>query len=278
MAIVTTFELYDFLNANESDLSIKATDKDGILQTVISSDGAERYMLRKYGTRRYSVLTGMNPADADDVLQNFVEDFRSWVNNRQRNIDLQYQALFDYDYSPIDNYDRYESETVDDDTEVSYGRTDTEGGSDRLQHGHTIANTGTTASADTGTDTVTRTGNEVHETEKAGFNSPNSYTNDTKLSDTYNSVRDATAYGKTNTVTDNTTETHGGTDTTTYGKTNTQGGKDSTEKDVKRELHAHGNIGVTTSTSMISELIDARNMSLAEMLLDNFINDYTFYS
>lgn len=278
MAIVTTFELFDFLNANESDLSITATDKDGNTQTITSSENTERYFLHKYGTRKYSVLTGMIPAEASDALSNFVQDFRSWVSNRQRNIDLQYQALFDYDYSPIDNYDRYELETIDDDGTITYGKRDAESGSDSITHGHTVANTGTTTSADSGNDTTVKSGNIVNETDRAGFNSPNNYTNDTKNTETYNSLQDKTTHGKTTTVTDNTLETNGGTDTTTFGKTNTQSGQDATSKDITRNLHTYGNIGVTTSTAMISELLEARNMSLAEMLLDNFIDDYTFYS
>ena len=278
MAIVTTFELFDFLNANEGDLSITATDKDGNTQTITSTENTERYYLHKYGARKYSVLTGMIPADASDALSNFVQDFHAWVSNRQHNIDLQYQALYNYDYSPIDNYDRYELETIGDRGTTTYGKRDSKSGSDTFTHGHIVANTGTTTNANSGTDTTTKTGNIVDETEKAGFNSPNSYTNDTKNTETYNSVRDATAYGKTETQTDNTTQTNSGTDTTTYGETNTLSGSDSTSKDITRNLHTHGNIGVTTSTAMISELIDARNMSLAEMLLDNFINDYTFYS
>lgn len=277
MAVRTNFELFDFITSGY-DLSISATDKDGVTQTISSTDNTKRYFLHKYGTRIYPVLTGMNSATPEMAMVNFTEDFRCWVNNRQRNIDLQYQALYDYDYSPIDNYDRHEIETIDDDGTTTYGRRDAESGSDALQHGHAIANTGTTTNANTGTDTTTKSGNITNETEKAGFNSPYSYTNDTKNTETYNTVRDATAYGKTETQTDNTHETHSGTDTTTYGKTTTQSGSDSTTKDIERSLHAYGNIGVTTSTAMIDELIKSRMMSLADMLLDNFIDDYTYYA
>ena len=324
MAVRTNFELFDFLSGSLSgyDLTITASDKDGVTQTISSTDNTKRYFLHKYGTRIYPVLTGMNSATPEMAMVNFTEDFRCWVNNRQRNIDLQYQALYDYDYSPIDNYDRHEIETIDDDGSTTYGRRDAESGSDAFQHGHSIANTGTTTKADSGsdafqhghsiantgtttkadsgTDTTTKSGNIVNETEKAGFNSPNTFTNDTKNTETYNTVRDATAYGKTETQTDNTQEAHSGTDTTTYGKTETQtdntqeahsgtdtttygktttqSGTDSTTKDIERSLHAYGNIGVTTSTAMIDELIKSRMMSLADMLLDNFIDDYTYYA
>ena len=86
----------------------------------------------------------------------------------------------------------------------------------------------------------------------------------------------------TQTLDNSDTRTHADTDTRTHADTEamTHGHKIETTNSGTREFesHIHGNIGVTTSTAMISELIDARNMSLAEMLLDNFINDYTFYS
>jgi len=333
MAVRTNFELFDFITSGY-DLSITATDKDGVTQTVSSTDNTKRYFLHKYGTRIYPVLTGMNSATPEIAMANFTEDFRCWVNNRQRNIDLQYQALYDYDYSPIDNYDRREIETIDDDGTTTYGRRDTESGSDSitygkkstesgsdsitygkkstesgsdsLQHGHVLTTETDDVVHNTGQDTTTKDGYETHNTEKAGFNAPNDYTPDTKTTDTYNNVRDVSVYGKnvtedkteteTNSGTDTTNygkvdtlsgsdtnnygkvDTLSGSDTTTYGKTNTQSGSDSTTKDIERSLHAYGNIGVTTSTAMISELIEARMMSLADMLLDNFIDDYTYYS
>jgi hypothetical protein len=65
------------------------------------------------------------------------------VNNRQHNIDKMYQALFDYNYSPIENVDRYETETIDRDVDTTYGRKNTQSGSDALAMTGTVANTGT---------------------------------------------------------------------------------------------------------------------------------------
>ena len=269
-------EIFDFLG-DTRDYKIEAADLDGNVQTVITSANTVHYMRRKYAERKYTFVIGGTVTD-DEIDEFFNEDFRMWVANRQHNIDKQYQALFDYDYSPIENVDRYESEIIDETDQTTYGKRDTESGSDALQHGHVVSRSGTNESHDTGTDTNTKTGNVVNETEKAGYNAPNSYTNDTKNTETYNTVRDATAYGKNVTGSDSSTETNSGTDTTTYGKINTASGTDATDHDSERTLRVHGNIGVTTNTELLGAELELRKVALSEMLIDNFINDYTYYS
>ena len=72
--------------------------------------------------------------------------------------------------------------------------------------------------------------------------------------------------------------TQSGTDSTQYGHVNTQSGTDSTDHDSERTLHVHGNIGVTSNVQLLTEEETYRLQSLAELLIDNFINDYTYYS
>lgn len=334
MAVRTIFELFDFLPGSNGSFKIEATDKEGNTVSVISSANSKQYILRKFGTRRYALLTGQSGATAADADAAFIEDFTLWVANRQKNIDLQYQALFDYPYNPIENYDRYESETINKDVEITYGKKstlggsdsitygkknteggsdsitygkkNTESGSDSLQHGKVETLSGSDSFMHDSTDTLTKSGTETHTTSRTGFNSPNSYTPesqdaltfaaradehviDTDDSTTYGKVTtdsgsDTTQYGKVDTLsgTDSTTygktDTLSGTDSTTYGKTDTLSGKDATDDDTERSAHIHGNIGVTTASAMISETVDLYTKSFAEMLIDNFINDYTFYS
>ena len=300
MARITTFELIDFLSS-ENDFSISATDKDNHTQVIITSDNCIQYIKNKYALRRYKVITGQAPATDSEAYNNFSLDFRLWITNRQKNIDLQYQALYDYPFSPIENYDRYENESSTGESETTYGKRNTLSGTDRTTYGKTDTLSGTDSIAygkiDTlsGTDTITHSGHDVttdereKEIEKAGFNSPNTYTKDTKESehsenDFVSNFTDTQQHGKTDTLsgTDRTTygktDTLSGTDSIAYGKTDTQSGKDSTDNVESRTLHAHGNIGVTTATSMITETLELYANSLAEMLIDNFINDYTFYS
>lgn len=293
MAKRTTYELYDFLTS-ENDLSISATDLDNNTQVVISSNDSVRYMKRKYGTRQYSLLSGVNTPTPADAYGEFTLDFRMWVNNRQHNIDRMYQALFDYDYSPIENVDRYESETTNVDDVTAYGKTNTISETDTTTYGKTDTTTfGKTDTRNvtdtlrkTGTDTNLKTGAETHEIEKAGFNAPFTYTPDTR--DTLGftgrqdqhtlDLTDADTIADTNVQSGTESLATTGTDRLVKSGSDTLSGTDRSDIDTTRTLHVHGNIGVTTNTQLIDDELRVRMKSLAEMLLDNFINDYTFYS
>ena len=361
MAVRTIYELYDILHGSESNYGITATDKEETTQTVITSSDAKRYFMRKYAERRYQVLGG-SPLTAAEAEVDFHEDFTLWIKNRQHNIDRMYQALFDYDYSPIENVDRYENESTTTDDNVSYGKTSTDSGTDSTTYGKVLTDSGTDSTTygktltdsgtdtttygkvmtDSGTDTttygkvetnsgrdtdtlsgsdtVTKNGDHITTTEKAGFNAPNAFTNSERVTDGYDEYEEATTYGKTDTfqhgktttnsgtdslahglietasgsdslahgkvetasgsdsLTHGKVETASGSDSVTYGKKNTEGGKDERDITVGRTLRVHGNIGVTTNNQLIEEELNMRMKSLAEMLLDNFINDYTYYS
>lgn len=256
MAIRTNYELIDFIT-NNNDFSITAQNMSGSTQTVISSVNAVQYMLHKYGTRQYSVLRGTQATESE-AFNDFSLDFRLWVMNRQHNIDKMYQALFDYDYSPIENVDRYETESINKDIDTTYGKKDTESGRTTVSNQENISDS----------DVNTKSGSTVNETERAGFNEPNTYNSDTKNTETFNSVKDSRAQTKQ-------TTDSGYTD---HGKVLTASGSDVVNDDTLRSLRVHGNIGVTTNTELIGSEIELRKISLAEMLIDNFIKDYTFYA
>lgn len=277
MAVRTNYELIDFLNGT-NDFSISATDLQGNTQQIISSDNAVLYFKHKYATRYYPVLRGSEPATVTDAYNDFSVDFRTWIANRQHNIDKLYQSMFDYDYSPIENVDRYENETTSTDGSTTYGKSVTESGSDSIAYGKTLAKTGSDTDTKTGTETLGLSGGETNEVQKAGFNSPNAYTPDSKNIQAFQSREDRTTFNTTEGHSHNTTDTESGTDRTTYGKVLTDGGHDDTETDVLRTLRVHGNIGVTSNVQLLTQEEEYRLQSLAELLLDNFINDYTFYS
>lgn len=333
MAVKTIYQLYDFVSS-DAQFGINAYDLDGVNKVVISSENALRYILQKYGERKYSLLTGSFAATKEDANREFQNDFYMWVNNRAHNIDRMYQALFDYDYSPIENVDRYETENTSVDDDITYGKTLTNSGTDRTNYGKTLTESGTDTTAfgktltnsgtdtttygkietNTGQDSVTNGGNEINEkegahtvtNENAGFNSPNSYTPHDKMTEGWNNYAETTTFGKTETtsfgkrtadsgsdalqhghveteggsdsVTYGKVDTEGGSDSTTYGKTETESGEDQRDITTGRTLHVHGNIGVTTNNQLIEQELEMRMKSLAEMLLDNFINDFTFYA
>lgn len=295
MATVTIKELYDILSVdNIGDYGINAKDIDGVNQIVITSENTIQYMMRKYGTRRYSILKGKEVNNIDAEID-FNECFKLWLVNRQHNIDKQYQSLFNYDYSPIENVDRYETEkTITKDT-TNYGKTtshsgtDTEvhDGTDKTTYTNTTTNGGTDEDIKTGTDTNNHSINDdVSITQKAGFNAPNTFTNSEKTSHDLGNERNTTSYDTIETTihdskqddNSSTDITHGEKITNEYGEKITNAGSDTTNGDVDRELRVHGNIGVTTNTQLINDEIELRLISLAEMLIDNFVNDYTFYS
>lgn len=333
MAVKTTRELYEFLDGN-NDFSITAKDVNNVNQTVITSENCVRYIKRRYGDRRYCLLTGQSIPTLSEMYEEFSQDFRLWILNRQHNIDRMYQTLVDHDYNPIENYNRTEVETNTGSDETTfgkretttgtdtttygkttsesgtdtttYGKVDTLSGTDSLQHGKTVTSSGADTVEDSGDDSVIDSGNENKEIQKAGFNSPNSYTPDTKETTTFGNRKSKTEYGKVTETDYGKVETNSGTDSTRYGKTDTLSGSDSiaygkretlggsdsisrnttvadsgsnsTETENERNTHAFGNIGVTTNQKMATEEIKLRQISLAEMLIDNFINDYTFYS
>lgn len=334
MAVKTTRELVEIFNDSVKDFSISAMGIDNANHTIITSDLSKRYILRRYGDRRYSLLTGAVAPTNDEMYDEFYYDFQMFIANRQHNIDRMYQALFDNNYDPLENYNRTETETITEDSTTeyghrigdsktettTYGRTDTLSGTDSIAYGKTdtLSGSDTTAiteskditenktDAHTGTVTKVRSGSEITTNEKAGFNAPFAYTPDNKSTLDYDDVEDLSAYNETNTiqnrVDDDTTssetntygkvDTLGGSDRTTYGKVDTLGGSDSIQtsdavthsgsdsdsKDLDRELHAFGNIGTTTSQQMLQEELTIREKALAEMLLDNFVNEFTFYS
>lgn len=293
MAVKTTFDLYDLIMADGPlDLSISATDTDGVIQSVISTLDANLYLKKKYGSWKYDVLKGQG-ATLEEGKADLGEWFRLWIANRQHNIDRMYQALFDAEYSPIENVDRHETETTITDDDLTHGHTITEGGTDRTTYGHTVTDGGTdqtvtsneTSDREGGNDATVHSGGHIQETEKAGFNSPSSYSNDTKVTDSYQNETETTTYGKTTTgtlsgserVTHGKTETHSGVDQFQHGKTEANTGTDQRDVEITRTLRVHGNIGVTQNTQMIESELALRKMSLAEMLLDNFIDESTYY-
>ena len=71
--------------------------------------------------------------------------------------------------------------------------------------------------------------------------------------------------------------TNGGTDTETQTGTVTDEGETRGSSTIERTLHTHGNIGVTTNNQLIEAEIEMRKLSLAEMIIDDIINEYTYY-
>ena len=171
-------------------------------------------------------------------------------------------ATTQYEYNPIENYNRYETGSDSGSGSTRHTGTDT--------HTDTTATTGRdTSETDVthgGEDVDTGVGDSAHWI--AGFNSVPSGDDDglVKQSKDSNSLENRHDYGET-------VNTEG---TITYGKTETRNGSLThgesivTENDGEHELHAHGNIGVTTTQKLIREQREVDKFNLYDIITDEF--------
>ena len=210
----------------------------------------------------------------------------------QKNLDVwnRLYATTQYEYNPIENYNRYEEGT-----EGGSGTT-THSGTDTTTETSTHGGSDTTAfqSADGGTEGVTsqyqtaQGGSDVTTTEGktekwiAGYDSVASGDDDGLVKQSREeSIGNATTqYGKT--------ESGNGTETTTFGKTEssnetknygetisktggvTHGERITDSKQGTHTLHAHGNIGVTTTQNMIRQERQIDLFNVYDIIIEDF--------
>lgn len=232
-------------------------------------------------------------------------------------------ATTQYEYDPIENYNRYEDgsdgstvETKHTGTDtttdgIMHGGTDTkavnttQGGSDatarngtaNVADGGTEGETGNYQIANGGNDTVTGSEEKGHWV--AGFDAPApTAQNDGLVKQTRDESDSSvtTAYGKTESGNNGKTTTFGKTqatmttdnETTNYGKSETvqeaithgetisrtvglaHGENVKTTNDGEHELHAHGNIGVTTTQELIKEQRQIERFNIYDFIIEDF--------
>lgn len=210
-----------------------------------------------------------------------------------KNIDV-WNRLYDttqYDYDPIENYNRYETGSDSGAGTTTHSGTDgrteaiTTGGKDttdmtRRDGGTETENT--TSNIDQGgQDVVTGTDTKGHWI--AGFDAPTPTPADDGL---FKQTRDqdnattTTTYGRTEDGTGSRTTNFGKTETnqdeTTYGKTEnvqetrTYGQQVATTNEGEHTLHAHGNIGVTTTQTMIRQQREIDLFNVYDIIIEDF--------
>ena len=224
-------------------------------------------------------------------------------------------ATTQYEYNPIENYNRYETGSdsgtgrtthsgTDTTTETTtHGGTDgrteaiTHGGKDTLdttrREGGTEGENTTSSIEQGGQDVVTGERTQGHWI--AGFDSqPVSAQDDGLVKQTrdQDNATTTTDYGKTEDGTGTKTTTFGKTETnkdeTTYGKTEnvqetktygetigktgglTHGEQVATTNEGEHELHAHGNIGMTTTQKLIREQRQVDLFNLYDIIIEDF--------
>lgn len=195
-----------------------------------------------------------------------------------------------YEYNPIENYDRMETGSDDGTATTKHTGTDArteniaDGGTDTRKE--TIKDSGTegisstTSLSKTGQDSVA--GSDKKEHYKAGFDSVAAGDDDGLVKETRDEgeAGSTTTYGNTEAGTGSSTTSFGKKqdiqDSTEYGKTqrvtenkeygsnveNTQSGS--------HNLRAHGNIGVTTTQEMIRQQREIENYNLYDIIINDF--------
>lgn len=172
-------------------------------------------------------------------------------------------ATTQYEYNPIENYNRYE--------------TGSDSGTGRTTHSGTDTTTETTTHSGTDTRTIdrnmggsdTNSGTSTDGHWIAGFDSqPVSAEDDGLVKQTrdQHTGDTTTTYGGTEDVTD--ALRHG----ETIGKTGglTHGEQVATTNEGEHELHAHGNIGVTTTQKLIREQRDIDLFNPYDIIIEDF--------
>lgn len=218
-----------------------------------------------------------------------------------------------YEYNPIENYDRREQESYTLNKEGS-GSVKGDGGADTMTFNTTLATTGNTTNS--GSDTVTNSGDDV--TTRDGQDSrTRSESNDHSKTGSDTSTESVSAFNEsgyadhTQTVTDyNTTDdidiseseditrdetitlAHGKVETTMHGavvdstgsdrKTGTEtrtslAGENRTEESTdtfEKEVYIHGNIGVTTSQQMIEAERNIADFDIVDIIVKEYIKEF----
>lgn len=223
-------------------------------------------------------------------------------------------ATTQYEYNPIENYNRYETGSDSGTGRTTHSGTDTAtettthggtdgrteaistGGKDTLdmtrRDGGTETENTTSSVEQGGQDEVT--GNDVKGHWIAGYDSQPSGQDDGLVKQTRDEddAHTLTEYGKTEDGTGSKTTTFGKTETnkdeTTYGKTEnvqetktygetigktgglTHGEQVATTTEGEHELHAHGNIGVTTTQKLIREQREIDLFNLYDIIIEDF--------
>lgn len=211
-------------------------------------------------------------------------------SNKELDVWNRLHATTQYEYNPIENYNRYETGSDSGTGRTTHSGTDTttttetHGGTDRIvrdyDEGGTEGKENEYSTENGGSDTSTTDKTSGHWV--AGFDSVATATSDGLVKQTRDEdhADTETTYGKTETGEGSETITFGKTvdetSTTTYGKTVggtsalAHGENVATTNEGEHELHAHGNIGVTTTQKLIREQREVDKFNLYDIIIEDF--------
>lgn len=186
----------------------------------------------------------------------------------------------EYEYNPIENYDRHETEsntTTFNTTVASTGNT-TNSGTD------SVTNSGDDVTTRDGQDSRTRSESNDHSktgsdtsTESVSAFNESGYKDHTKTVTNYNSGDDIDISESEDITRDETiTLAHGKIETTLHGAVvDTTGSDHKTGTDsFEKEIYIHGNIGVTTSQQMIEAERKIADFDIVDIIVKEYIKEF----
>ena len=203
-----------------------------------------------------------------------------WSKKESPYWDRVYKAAL-YEYNPIENYRRTETETIGEEKTEEHSGSDVNAASGT----DSLARTGTETDTLSGTDSVavsssqteTNSGSDTTDNSITGYDSNDLVPHDSSetthghVIETNGLGNTGTTYGKVDTL------EHATTDTQTYGKkdTLTHGEKIEHDGSSERSLLAYGNIGVTTSQEMLTQEMEvAKIIQVIPIIIESFKNRF----
>ena len=255
-------EMLEYVTQYSTAFNVVVKDKDNNDITLADTKSVCDFMDTLYWDRIF-LSKYENTQDAES---NFEKVFKSFMKRHEIDFSLMYQALYDYKYSPIENYNRIEESDIvkggtdtnttreTSENSISYGAIDTreDNLSATTQSNATDTNTTNEQSEntisyggiDTREDNLSATaqsnatdrngGADIISKAVSGFNQPNTM-ND--------SEKETTTYGKETSTTGTTTTTNTGT------QKNTKSGTDSNNTESHKSIEvSYGGTETTTNT------------------------------
>lgn len=191
-------------------------------------------------------------------------------SSKQLDIWNRLYATTQYEYNPIENYDRQETGT--DSGTGSTTHTGSDSRTETIRDGGTEGVTSSSSLSKTGQDSVA--GSDTRGHWKAGFDSAAVGDDDGLVKETrdQDDGETTTTYGNT--------ETGSGSSTTTFGKVQsfsenkTYGSGESRTQSGNHTLRAHGNIGVTTTQEMIRQQREIEQFNMYDIIINDFKNRF----
>lgn len=244
-AMINTMLFYHWDNTLFNDMQIPAgVDKDLVVSAILEETSDFPVLITDLETLRFSI--------------------EQWSRHR---VDIWAKMLETtrYEYNPIENYDRTETENSKT-THTGSGTVKGDGGEEKVVASDSNNRTDNHTQKRTGNDSQSHGGNDVQKESVAAFNSAGMTDHTTSRTD-YNTTN-RTDYDITDTYNGTIGDSGSSTSTRTnkHGETETRNFSDDYTKDIR----IHGNIGVMTTQQMIQQERDIIDYDIIDIIVKEY--------